>query len=133
MAWSGQIAADVFICNTLTVDLSCRPPAYAFVEFSDPRDAQDAVRGRDGYDFAGNRLRVEISRGSQDSFGGSGGGGGGGGGHGGGGYGGFNRGRREVPPPAPASFHGRGTGFRALVKGLPQSASWQDLKVHSLL
>lgn len=35
-----------------------RPPAFAFVEFEDSRDAADAVRGRDGYDFEGSRLRV---------------------------------------------------------------------------
>ena len=65
------------------------------------RDAQDAARGRDGYDFFGNRLRVEMSRGA----------------------------RERGPPPAPPTFRGRGTGFRVLIKGLPISASWQDLKV----
>ena len=65
------------------------------------RDAQDAARGRDGYDFFGNRLRVEMSRGARD----------------------------RGPPPAPPTFRGRGTGFRVLIKGLPISASWQDLKV----
>ena len=78
------------------------------------RDAQDAVRGRDGYDFFGNRIRVELSNGSRDPGRGGGRGGGGGGGGGGG---------------PPQTFRGRGTGFRALVKGLPISCSWQDLKV----
>lgn len=47
----------------LQVDLKTpsRPPAFAFVEFEDPRDAYEAVRGRDGYDFAGGRLRVSPS------------------------------------------------------------------------
>lgn len=35
-----------------------RPPVFAFVEFDDPRDAADACRGRDGYEFAGDRIRV---------------------------------------------------------------------------
>ena len=77
------------------------------------RDAQDAVRGRDGYDFFGNRIRVELSNGSREATRGGGRGGGGGGGGG-----------------PPQTFRGgRGTGFRALVKGLPISCSWQDLKV----
>lgn len=33
------------------------PPAYAFVAFDDYRDAEDAIRGRDGYRFEGERLR----------------------------------------------------------------------------
>ena len=61
----------------------------------DPRDAEEAVRRRDGYDFYGYRLRVEVARGGS--------------------------GLRA--PPA------RSTGFRCLVKGLPRTASWQDLKV----
>jgi arginine/serine-rich splicing factor 1/9 len=28
------------------------------VQFEDARDAEDAIRGRDGYNFDGNRLRV---------------------------------------------------------------------------
>ncbi|PIO55522.1 hypothetical protein TELCIR_23090, partial [Teladorsagia circumcincta] len=38
-----------------------RGPAFAFVEFDDARDAEDAVRGRDGYDFDGSRIRVEFT------------------------------------------------------------------------
>lgn len=33
------------------------PPAYAFVAFDDYRDAEDAIRGRDGYRYDGERLR----------------------------------------------------------------------------
>jgi hypothetical protein len=32
-----------------------------------------------------------------------------------------------------AGMPSRGSQWRAIVKGLPISASWQDLKVHSLL
>ncbi|KAJ4802124.1 Serine/arginine-rich-splicing factor SR34 [Rhynchospora pubera] len=38
-----------------------RPPAYAYVEFEDPRDAEDAIRGRDGYKFDGERSLVELA------------------------------------------------------------------------
>ncbi len=62
------------------------------------------MRGRDGYDFYGNRLRVELAKGA----------------------GGRGRGFGGGPPPG---FRPRQTGFRVLVKGLPISASWQDLKV----
>ena len=87
------------------------------------------MEARDGYEFGGQRLRVEISRGA----GGPGGPprgdyGGGGGGGGGGSRNPRERGGRE-PPPVPRTFEGRGTGFRATIKGLPMSASWQDLKV----
>ena len=37
-----------------------RPPTFAFVEFDDGRDAAEACRGRDGYDFAGGRIRVRL-------------------------------------------------------------------------
>ncbi|XAR52151.1 hypothetical protein NMG60_11020074 [Bertholletia excelsa] len=92
-----------------------RPPCYCFVEFENARDAEDAIRGRDGYNFDGCRLRVELAHGgrgpssSSDRRGGySGGSGGGGGRHG-------------------ISRHSE---YRVIVRGLPSSASWQDLKDH---
>ncbi|PWA67425.1 hypothetical protein CTI12_AA314830 [Artemisia annua] len=42
-----------------------RPPGFAFVEFEEARDADDAIRGRDGYDFDGHRLRVELAHGGR--------------------------------------------------------------------
>lgn len=78
-----------------------RPPPFAFVEFDDRRDAEDAVRARDGYDLLGSRLRVEMAKGSRSRGGPSGK-------------------SREFRPP--------NTGHRVIVKGLPPSASWQDLK-----
>ncbi len=36
-----------------------------FVEFSDPRDADDAIRNLHGYDFDGHRLAVELARGAR--------------------------------------------------------------------
>ncbi|MFS7946473.1 putative RNA recognition motif domain, nucleotide-binding alpha-beta plait domain superfamily [Helianthus anomalus] len=44
-----------------------RPPGYAFVEFEEARDADDAIRGRDGYDFDGHKLRVELAHGGRGS------------------------------------------------------------------
>ncbi|GAU11483.1 hypothetical protein TSUD_344720 [Trifolium subterraneum] len=85
-----------------------RPPGYAFVEFEDARDAEDAIRYRDGYKFDGLRLRVELAHGGRgysspvDRYSGSGG----------------SRG---------VSKHSE---YRVLVTGLPSSASWQDLKDH---
>uniref|UniRef100_A0A1J3IBW8 Serine/arginine-rich splicing factor SR34A n=1 Tax=Noccaea caerulescens TaxID=107243 RepID=A0A1J3IBW8_NOCCA len=103
-----------------------RPPCYCFVEFEHTRDAEDAIRGRDGYNFDGCRLRVELAHGgrgqsSGDRRGGYGGGGYGGGGYGGGGGGGGGSARFGVS---------RHSEFRVIVRGLPSSASWQDLKDH---
>ncbi|XP_055687654.1 RNA-binding protein 1 isoform X2 [Lutzomyia longipalpis] len=39
------------------------PPGFAFVEFEDRRDAEDAVRGLDGTRCCGTRIRVEMSSG----------------------------------------------------------------------
>ena len=63
-----------------------RPPGFAFIEFEDGRDAEDAVRGLDGGRICGVRARVELSHGRGRGGGGGGGRGGydGGGGRGGG-------------------------------------------------
>ncbi|XP_074152282.1 serine/arginine-rich splicing factor 9 [Sminthopsis crassicaudata] len=74
---------------------------FAFVRFEDPRDAEDAIYGRNGYDYGQCRLRVEFPRNP-----------------GGGGP------RGRTGPPS------RRSEFRVLVSGLPPSGSWQDLKDH---
>ncbi|KAL8180598.1 UNVERIFIED_CONTAM: Serine/arginine-rich splicing factor 9 [Gekko kuhli] len=80
---------------------------FAFVRFEDPRDAEDAIYGRNGYDYGQCRLRVEFPRPSRGR---------------GGGFGGGPRGRNGPPL--------RRSEFRVLVSGLPPSGSWQDLKDH---
>ncbi|CAL1407486.1 unnamed protein product [Linum trigynum] len=79
-------------------------------QFEDPHDAEDAIHGRDGYDFHGHRLRVELAHG----------------------------GRRHSSPvdsyDSYSSSSSRGpsrrSDYRVLVTGLPSSTSWQDLKDH---
>lgn len=39
------------------------PPGFAFVEYEDPRDAEDAVRAMDGARICGAKVRVEMSSG----------------------------------------------------------------------
>lgn len=87
-----------------------RPPGYAFVEFEDSRDADDAIRGRDGYDFDGCRLRVELA-------------------HGGRGSSSHDR-HSSYSSGSSRSGVSRRSDYRVLVTGLPSSASWQDLKDH---
>jgi len=106
-----------------------RGPAFAFLEFEDRRDAEDAIHGRDGYDFDGQRIRVQFPRSSEggrsnsdrdrsSSYRGGGGGGYSGRGRGGG----RGRGRGGGPPMR--------TDYRVLVSGLPPTGSWQDMKDH---
>ena len=80
-----------------------KPPQFAFIEYYDWRDADDAVRRRDNYSFAGSRLRCEIARGGRDR--------------------GDNNGRDRDRPRASI----RRTEHGVLVSNLPR-CSWQDLK-----
>lgn len=82
--------------------------AFAFIEFEDARDAADAIKEKDGCDFEGNRLRVEVPFNAREN----------------GRY--YGRGGRML---------GRGQKprrgkFVVEVSGLPISGSWQDLKDH---
>nr|DAD38079.1 TPA_asm: hypothetical protein HUJ06_008720 [Nelumbo nucifera] len=88
-----------------------RPPGYAFVEFEDSRDAEDAIRSRDGYNFDGHRLRVELA-------------------HGGRGHSSSIDRRSSYGSGGSRGGVSRRSEYRVLVTGLPSSASWQDLKDH---
>ncbi|GLT41936.1 hypothetical protein SLA2020_159620 [Shorea laevis] len=92
----------------IELKLPPRSPGYCFVEFEDPLDAEDAIRGRDGYNFDGCRIRVELAHGGRGQSSRR-------------GYGGGGRGRFGVS---------HRSEFRVVVRGLPSSASWQDLKDH---
>ncbi|XP_054157737.1 serine/arginine-rich splicing factor 1B-like [Oppia nitens] len=97
-----------------------RGPPFAFVEFEDNRDAEDAVHSRDGYDYDGYKLRVEFPRGKERGPGGA-----------------FTSGSRSGGGGGGRDFNPRGRGpparrsqYRVTVSGLPPTGSWQDLKDH---
>lgn len=136
---------DLFYRYGKIVFVDCKR-GFGFVEFDDPRDAEDAVRGEDGKDFKGRKLRVEISkprrrdydnrdyrdRGDRyDRYNDRGGGrygdrdGGRYGDRGGGRYNDRRGSRYDRPPrrePPKKSPH------RVLLEGLPNYCSWQELK-----
>eukprot|EP00252_Welwitschia_mirabilis_P008605 TRINITY_DN2057_c0_g1_i1.p1 TRINITY_DN2057_c0_g1~~TRINITY_DN2057_c0_g1_i1.p1 ORF type:complete len:318 (-),score=-4.44 TRINITY_DN2057_c0_g1_i1:715-1668(-) len=91
----------------IDLKLPARPPGFCFIEYEDYLDAEDAIRGRDGYEFDGRRLRVEWARGGRSS---------------------------PLPPPrrdySYSSSSVRRSEYRVIVEGLPSRASWQDLKDH---
>lgn len=88
-----------------------RPPGYAFVKFENRRDAEDAIRYRDGYKFDGFRLRVEFA-------------------HGGRGYSSSVDHYSSYSSGGSSRAVSKRSDYRVLVTGLPPSASWQDLKDH---
>ncbi|RLN24906.1 pre-mRNA-splicing factor SF2 [Panicum miliaceum] len=103
----------------LDIDLKIppRPPGYAFVEFEDPRDADDAIYGRDGYNFDGYRLRVELAHGGRGQS--------------------YSYDRSSSYSSACRGGVSRRSDYRGwyfclmiMVTGLPSLASWQDLKDH---
>lgn len=82
------------------------PPGFAFIEFSDDQDANDAIKEMNGAMINGSQIRVDLSRNN--------GGGGGGGRRGGGnGYGGRGGGFRS-------GGGGGGGGFRSGGGGGPR-------------
>jgi len=80
-----------------------RGPPFAFIEFEDPLDAEDSIKGRDGYNFDGYRLRVEIQKGSRNTV------------------------RPFAPRGGPPT---RRSDYRCIISGLPPTGSWQDIKDH---
>lgn len=97
---------------------------YAFVEFDDHRDADDACYELNGRDLMGERITVERARGTprgSDQYRGS--------SRNGRGYGGgpprrnegSRGGRDKYGPPTR-------TEFRVIVENLSSRCSWQDLK-----
>ena len=85
-----------------------RPPAFAFITFDDYRDAEDAIRARDGYSFDGLRLRVELCKAER-------------------------RGRMDDRDSGRRGGGGRRTDYGVIVTGLPRSCSWQVSLTISLL
>jgi len=98
-------------CNhfgrTASVWVARSPPGFAFVEFEDSRDAEDCVRGLNDKRIGDQRVRAEIARNKGKNAG-----------PGGGGFG----------PRPPGGVSGRGTKHRAILKNLPPSYSWKELK-----
>ncbi|CAG9538451.1 unnamed protein product [Cercopithifilaria johnstoni] len=84
---------------------------FGFVEFDDPRDADDAVYELNGKELCGERVILEFSRrGPRSRMG----------------FGGFDR----FPPPRRESRYGppQQTRYRLIVENLSSRCSWQDLK-----
>ncbi|GLJ35474.1 hypothetical protein SUGI_0713460 [Cryptomeria japonica] len=53
--------------NIVDIDLNVptRPPGYCFIEFEDARDAEDAIRSSNGYNFDWHGLKLEPAHGGR--------------------------------------------------------------------
>ena len=101
----------------LRVDLK---QGFGFLEFREPRDADDAVHDMDGHRIGGRPIAVQFARGTQRrEFGGA-------GGPPRGGY--EDRGRGGPPPGFGGGAMKKGSGYQVEVEGLDSRTSWQDLK-----
>lgn len=85
------------------------PPGFAFIEFEDQRDAEDAIRDMDGRSILGRRVRVQWKNDSSRS-----------GDRGNGDRGDGSRGRESRKPTR--SEH------RVKISGLASGTTWKDLK-----
>lgn len=89
-----------------------KPPGFAFVEFEDRRDASDAARDMDGRYILDRRIRVEVSKRGAAR---------GGRGDDRDGDRGDDKGANPRGPPTR-------TPHRVKISGLPENASWKELK-----
>lgn len=102
---------------------------YAFVDFDDHRDADDAVYEMDGKDLLGDRVSVEHCKGGRDRRDERRGGGGySGGDRHGGGYGGDRGGSSRFKHSFSLFERPFNTKHRVVVEGLSSSTDWRDLK-----
>ncbi|XP_063376595.1 RNA-binding protein Rsf1 [Cydia fagiglandana] len=95
-----------------SVWVALNPPGFAFIEFENLQEAEDACSAMNGIEMLGTTLKVELSR-KRDGPRRNGGGGGGGGFRGGRGGGGFRGGRSFGGPPGgnrPFNPYGGGGG-----------------------
>jgi len=97
---------------------------FAFVDFDDNRDAEDAIKDMDGREVDGSRITVEwAGRGRGGGRDGGRDGGRGGGDRGGGGGGGRDGDERRRAGQRPDH-----SDHRIKLEDIPSSAHWQDLK-----
>jgi len=89
---------------------------FAFVEFKDDRDCDDAVKARNNYNYDGYRLTVELpKKRSNDTE---------------------SRRRPSTNTHGQSTFNkdhsgpSKRTDHRILIKNMPPTGSWQDLKDH---
>lgn len=99
---------DFFSNNGAAKIVDCRvmgAQGYAFVEFDNLRDAEDAVRDLNGREFLGERITVEYARAprQQSQY-------------------------SDYRQPERPRFTPRSNGYRISIIGFGEGTSWQDLK-----